>query len=184
VRRRIFNFAAAVSLALCLGTVGLWVRSYQAKIQIVQIIYNPTTARYGQNWILNSEGVLMAGGLRETLPPRAQSELKGRTISPFIVWTNAPVPQTALERLGVYVHVDHIPQFGSKSTKFRFGVRHWILVSLLAFLPVRWSVGKIKRHQYCDGDCCTSCAYSLKGNVSGVCPECGTPVVGKAGVRA
>jgi len=25
---------------------------------------------------------------------------------------------------------------------------------------------------------CPNCAYNLKGNVSGVCPECGTPVPG------
>jgi hypothetical protein len=27
--------------------------------------------------------------------------------------------------------------------------------------------------------CCSSCGYNLTGNVSGVCPECGTAVVGK-----
>ena len=31
---------------------------------------------------------------------------------------------------------------------------------------------------------CIKCGYNLTGNTSGVCPECGTPVVKKAGVKA
>jgi hypothetical protein len=31
---------------------------------------------------------------------------------------------------------------------------------------------------------CPKCSYNLKGNTSGVCPECGTEVSGKAGQGA
>jgi hypothetical protein len=31
---------------------------------------------------------------------------------------------------------------------------------------------------------CLTCGYNLTGNTSGVCPECGTPVAGKAEVKA
>ena len=31
---------------------------------------------------------------------------------------------------------------------------------------------------------CEHCGYNLTGNTSGTCPECGTPVAGKAAVKA
>ena len=33
-----------------------------------------------------------------------------------------------------------------------------------------------RRHRLAHGLCLT-CGYSLAGNISGVCPECGTPVI-------
>src|SRR5687768_14918702 len=39
-------------------------------------------------------------------------------------------------------------------------------------LPVAWLARRIKRPQ--PGHC-RACAYDLTGNVSGTCPECGTP---------
>lgn len=41
--------------------------------------------------------------------------------------------------------------------------RHWLRPAKRAFIPGR----------------CTKCGYNLTGNVSGVCPECGTPVPGQ-----
>ena len=53
--------------------------------------------------------------------------------------------------------------------------------------PTPWSAGptepgeKTALHRSLTGTCST-CGYSLTGNTSRVCPECGTPIVGKAGV--
>lgn len=37
--------------------------------------------------------------------------------------------------------------------------------------------------RYASG-CCRACGYNLRGNISGVCPECGTPVVSIAQTRS
>src|SRR4051794_36987725 len=38
-------------------------------------------------------------------------------------------------------------------------------------------IRQMERVRRSRGGACLSCGYSLEGNVSGVCPECGTPVL-------
>jgi hypothetical protein len=42
-------------------------------------------------------------------------------------------------------------------------------------------LGHFWRRQRGSGGLCSRCAYNLTGNTSGVCPECGSAVVGKVG---
>ena len=52
-----------------------------------------------------------------------------------------------------------------------------LLVSTRVVLPARQArTGGAKR--------CTSCRYDLTGNVTGICPECGTPVAEVAGASS
>ena len=53
----------------------------------------------------------------------------------------------------------------------------WIPFILFATYPAitmirshRW-----RKHERADG-CCSKCLYNLRGNVSGICPECGTKI--------
>lgn len=54
----------------------------------------------------------------------------------------------------------------------------WFLVSLAAYL-IWWILfgraGLLHRHRMAKGHC-PSCDYNLTGNISGVCPECGTEI--------
>ncbi|MGH8694545.1 MAG: hypothetical protein ACREVM_10005, partial [Burkholderiales bacterium] len=51
-----------------------------------------------------------------------------------------------------------------------------------AMFPVLWYYGKLliaqwrmtRKNQHFRGEECQNCGYCLAGNVSGVCPECGT----------
>lgn len=47
-------------------------------------------------------------------------------------------------------------------------------ISLTKFLRARQKSQRVKH------GCCTACGYDLAGNVSGVCPECGTAIQEKA----
>jgi hypothetical protein len=53
---------------------------------------------------------------------------------------------------------------------------YWKWALLLAILPVLWLVLCLIRRRPSAGQC-TLCGYDLTGNTSGVCPECGTPVM-------
>ena len=55
----------------------------------------------------------------------------------------------------------------------------WILVVLFGVMPAIWLVKFLRAYQVSHRikqGCCTACGYDLAGNVSGVCPECGTAV--------
>jgi len=54
-----------------------------------------------------------------------------------------------------------------------------LLVARMALLPLLRLVLAASRRSR---NRCGSCSYNLKGNTSGVCPECGSAVPGKAGV--
>jgi hypothetical protein len=55
----------------------------------------------------------------------------------------------------------------------------WLAITTLAALPVTWAVlawGAHRRRRRADSGLCIACGYDLHGNLSGVCPECGTPI--------
>ena len=54
---------------------------------------------------------------------------------------------------------------------------HWLLVSLLAMLPVsRFFVDRIRNWNRRRKGLCLACGYDLTGSTSTVCSECGAPV--------
>jgi len=48
-----------------------------------------------------------------------------------------------------------------------------LVLPLLAILLVSWRLGVIEERRGCSGRC-MQCGYDLTGNVTGLCPECGT----------
>jgi hypothetical protein len=58
-------------------------------------------------------------------------------------------------------------------------VPFWFLVLLTGLLPLRCGLlmrGRWRREKRRRLGLCEHCGYSLVGNVSGVCPECGTAI--------
>lgn len=53
-----------------------------------------------------------------------------------------------------------------------FNVPHAIFIPLFLLVPWLRGVEVVERGP----DLCGECGYSLRGNPSGICPECGTPV--------
>jgi hypothetical protein len=50
------------------------------------------------------------------------------------------------------------------------------LASWLIWLPLVYVLNRVAaRHRPCLTDGCARCGYDMTGNVSGVCPECGSP---------
>jgi hypothetical protein len=65
---------------------------------------------------------------------------------------------------------------GGGGTWFQF---HHALI-LFAILPALWLISRYREYRrlksYESHDHCLACGYNLTGNVSGVCPECGTKI--------
>ena len=64
----------------------------------------------------------------------------------------------------------------------RYSLLIWCVLGVLpsCYLIVRAYRGRISRRTL-RRDFCVNCRYDLTGNISGVCPECGTAVAGKVG---
>jgi hypothetical protein len=60
------------------------------------------------------------------------------------------------------------------SDYWEFSIPFWAFVVLFALLFLRW-LRQVRRGKLLVLPC-PKCSYSLTGNVSGVCPECGTPI--------
>jgi hypothetical protein len=52
----------------------------------------------------------------------------------------------------------------------------WTVALLFALLPTLRLAGWWRKRPRFGAGRCSACSYDLAGNVSGVCPECGTPV--------
>ena len=176
MRRRLFALVSAVSLLLCLGTVALSLAPYRQW---------PDSVGTDPFFFL-SFGL---GSVRANIQRAASSP----TVSPpdnqaaaFANWERA-IPSGPILRLfgfevardpmfqGAYYADGHyrLTHFG---TRLSIAAPSWAVVLLLLLLPGLWSLLGWRRHVRCQRRYCHKCSYSLTGNTSGVCPECGTPV--------
>lgn len=67
-----------------------------------------------------------------------------------------------------------------KHIVFRAAIPFWALTLITGAVPglsfVRWTIHRRRRNRG-GSDRCRQCAYDLRGNVSGICPECGLTIV-------
>ena len=143
---RIFSPLAGVSLILCLATVGLWAQS----------CLHPTSYSGGSD---EDGGVVLS---RTWLGATGISERSLRV--PGITYRQVDISGTSGGAAFVYDHLN---------------VSHWLLFVLTAILPALWlgRYGRQRLRRRDDGmPHCAKCDYNLTGNVSGICPECGTAV--------
>ena len=175
MRRWLFNFAAAISLVLCLGTAALWVRSESASTRII--------SRRG--WMYAD----MAGGfLVQTLSDPTNKYL------PLIDGSDQNTPlgvagKQLYRKLGWLL--PGVSLYWGESAPPSPPVRvivvqmdYWPLVLLWAILPLWAGVRRIRPIIRQQIGRCIVCGYDLTGNASGTCPECGTPIAGKAEAKA
>jgi hypothetical protein len=187
--RWIFNAAAVVSLVLCLGALAAWAASNfrcatvaRCETSPAEATFNPFTRLYPIQ-----TDVFIAG-----IYP-------GQVVLCWATWdTQAPPPQRGVWQLSrtwpvpffrkLSDHPDRAWQYPGLAVA-RWAVRYdnyyyrtkcvfasyWLLSVLAALCPL-WRLCQILRPRYRAGGC-AACGYNLTGNVSGICPECGTAVV-------
>jgi hypothetical protein len=177
VRRRLFAFASALSLVLCLATVALWVRSGSVADQVLGGFTTPKLdPRTNQ---------------MEVSPGMAWSHYAGRLLMQYAPemeayhtkqWAhrNPPVHQLVSE---VDDRVFHRPRLAFAG--FRFAtvidgerdllIPDYALTVLFAATPLLWLASALRRKRRLVKGCCTSCGYDLRATPDR-CPECGAAV--------
>ena len=175
MKRRIFNILAAISLLLCLATAGLWIYTYVVPRPQDALFTSPrseTGTAPGRVWVLRIRA-------RAPDPPLVND---GWSHLGFSYWRcewerygsvdDDPDDPTVL-RLNVPP-----PQPKSVVVLRKATVPCWFPWTLTAILPALW-LWRWNRHRRATDDGmphCAKCDYNLTGNVSGICPECGTPI--------
>jgi hypothetical protein len=181
MRRRIFNLAAAVSLALCVASVVLWVRSYRPVQDYTAWRGRATLmaqSKGGRLWLQRWSGCDPA----PTRPGRVDLTwaLRGTTNPPY--QPNAPIevgyspPSSAL---GNGFGFDWIASdFGTSHDGRPLGRRqmlavpYWALVAAAGLGPAVWGISWLARHRRHRQGKCAVCGYDLRATPD-LCPECG-----------
>ena len=186
MRRRLFSFAAAVSFALFLATVLLWVRSYFR----VDIVGDAVMPRAGANWYWRNRtafstdgGVLLLWrGVLVTTPrffdtfvPRAgeryyQVRMPGQNMPresfPGNHWFEfewRPRQKPSGSYSGPQVlHLDTL----------RVRVPYWLPALVAAVPPAVWALRRRREARRVSTGRCHCCGYDLRATPDR-CPECG-----------
>ena len=204
VRSRLLAFATLLSLLLSIATVALWVRSYWAE-EILgwnTDLAHPgaiDTAFHGVMWSKGDLLFAFSNGYHITDPSLLNewSKLKSR---PRWVWLSRPPRNQRPDYLsdGSFIHISSAARgngFGFAWTRRWLGpvmIIHlreidlplWALAVVTAILPANYALGHAALRRRMRRGLCLACSYNLKGNTSGICPECGTAVHQTAGVTA
>ena len=189
MRRKLFTAVSLLSLLLFVATVVLWVRSYggNEKWQDYRVIEKWLWSMKGSiSWyrgtIECSSGITRYtsadadwdSAVRVARMLAERPSMRYERNAPRVIDGPEPPPRG---RFGFYWST-----YASEQGRWvEFTLPHWSLVVTFGTLPgwivLRWCrrVHRTAAHR------CLICGYSLTGNTSGICPECGTAVAGKAG---
>jgi hypothetical protein len=183
VKRRLFNVATAVSLLLSITTLVLWERGSRLPVRYWRQTYQPQSAVYGQYAVDNLNGVMAVLYFRAKITDPSAIAICEQAAPRYrwstLKWVPLTQPTHRLENFGIYCQAHRATglNYGDpQAMYYYFGAPHWLIALLLAILPAIWTVRKATRLRRAIRNCCTACGYNLRGNTSGICPECGAPV--------
>lgn len=176
IRRYIFNTLTVLSLLLLPATVGLWVDSHSYAItRWIGIEVGSDSC-----WVVESNNgkvavlsVTFPGQVRRALNS-SWSRSKGHFREPidFHMFGFGGCNDSPVTMLGNQVGYWLVSGIA---------IPYWFLASIFAILPTICFIKLLRRQQRLAmlGKCPT-CTYDLTGNQTGVCPECGAGINGKA----
>jgi len=186
VKRRLLNLFTALSLVLCAAAVALWVRTY---FRSDTVWYSRVTEGEAFVDISGWQCDTARGdvGLRRQFTRVRNVAAKMRLKPGGWAWQSqvptdrgffASVALSQRFESGVraagfeYYSAQYDGADGSRSGHRRLVVPVWALVLLTAPLPAVRLWRSVRRGPFGPGHC-RGCGYDLRGNESGVCPECG-----------
>jgi hypothetical protein len=161
------NALTVLSLLLCAGSVAAWAWSYRQAEEVALV-----TPRYGLG-VAYSQGEVSFEALRLGVPAveslRLMHFAPGSELDAEFDW---PYGRSwVLIGFGAGRSADGMV---AKTYTYALFAPGWaVSLGLLAVTVYLWA----KRNGRGSGTGCRFCSYDLTGNVSGVCPECGTAIV-------
>jgi hypothetical protein len=176
------NTLTALSLLLCAATLALWARSLGYEDLFVCESPTSQTVLDSSHWSIMW---LRQGGATVSSPRPAR-------------WTThrpQPLPkdnglEDPHERLIFFGVGFASVELGPTRPRVRGGrlitvvLFYFLLAPAFALLPLlQWWASRRARARRTKGQC-ARCSYDLTGNVSGVCPECGTPTQSAEGAKS
>ena len=182
MRRGLITLTAALSLVLCAVTILVWLCSYFA--------FAPVGQFWTTSWDGNSGGFLGHGWVA------ASGSLHLLRVDRLV----QPAPTSRGDH-HLHSGIDPAPGIPLGRTTFGFGYTNrvstwrergsnrrvtdvtqelafpiWLLAAFTAILPTGGVITLLRRKRLMRHNLCATCGYDLRGNLSGVCPECGRPI--------
>ena len=162
---RPLNTLTAVSLLLCVAVGMVWVRSYR---YMEHFAVQDTAV--GTAWVRRLGDATSSAPAPYAYVPTAG--VQHQRLAPIDLDSVRP-PAMATDRGWLGFRYIVVRKF--EETRFIIVFPWWVVAGALSLLPARWIITRYRnRHRRGPGDC-PVCGYDLTSNVSGVCPECGTP---------
>jgi hypothetical protein len=165
--RWLFNAAAVASILLCVAAGVVGVRSFWAT-DFIQLPLPRSMLGFNSCYLVTGQGGI-GMALAWDAPPASPSANWVR--SPAIAYGNGGWrPHSLTSRLGFDAANVHYPTWAISGVL----APAWFLALVAAALPAAWVLRWRRRRRIRRPGLCRSCGYDLTGNLSGVCPECGT----------
>jgi hypothetical protein len=174
VRRKIITLFAALSLLLCLATVVLWVRSYWVAEAFKISAEYTTPLEVRSQVLLFSEGVVTFSRRDAiALSMKERWSLRFEIPSAHVAIVPPPPPESPSRGFAGFGTSDRQVVANGMGISQKFlSLPVWPVVAVFGILPAAWFMTRCRHADLT----CRTCSYSLIGNTSGVCPECGKPV--------
>ena len=173
MRRRLLTIASALSLVLCVASVGLWVRSYRHHDMVIvrHLELQPGGDQVGTFWSISFRAsVVYFGHGRGAFSTNAAGGIHlisdRVTPSPWDSGFNTGNVKWQFLRLA---WVDDTR--GRDYTRF-LTIPTWLLVCLFAAPPIAWASRWRELRKRTAKGLCLQCGYDLRAT-HGRCPECG-----------
>ena len=170
--RWLFNGLAAVSLAVCLATIGFWPASYRYDTWLAHGDYGKTDCRYSVGYFDGS--VVATKNAYLEFPP-----------NPTPAWFQARRYHPISSRMGfIFVSREKVDIFSLNEVVYSrltaVGVPCWLVVAVSGVSPAIWLARfrRARRRKYRQvHGLCPSCGYDLRATPDRS-PECGTVQAG------
>jgi hypothetical protein len=197
LRRILFNSATALSLALVIAVVVLWVRSYRVSDSIYRSRWWSEGPEHNESawWLIAGRGRVEIGHRRQQifqallsddsfLKLASFTESFWKQTSPAGVAGTPFQPEGFFQRLGFrYVDEPNLPSSVTPNNYYReWNAPLWSLLLLCAPLPVVRLGSALRRRRARGRGLCPACGYDLRATPER-CPECGTAAA-MEGVKA
>ena len=170
LRNPLLNLLTAHMLLMCVVLSALWVRSYW----VSQFVGWSDASRF--------VGALSMGGLvrleHGTYPAESRGWSRASYATPDApgLWGEARARDRRggwLKWVGLaYARVQY--DAAGRQVRRALYLPHGLLVAVAAVAPLVRLRRRLRARRHRGERLCPSCGYNLTGNVSGVCPECGT----------